>query len=552
MTPWAKLSLRLRAVINGIEFLDVVSWSATFELNNIPQAQLLLAVGRETTRQTAATIHQHVDGLKVKVPAQVYLKVERVSTSPGIAFDWPADEFIVFDGYAVGTGWTRNTSEAQFVVHLVHWLDDLHASSMLSATSHPSNPADFTFGAVFPALGVDGGGGADPNQGEPTWTATCDATRTISPTQLEEDLWGKVLFPWLTTIASQDRLDINPLGGAGVSRGLNDRAKKALARMQPGDRGAAPKVCRVVPLAMNLGGANGDAVANGLRTYLERETFSTWVHTTFWGKLVGEWGPQLMFSIAPRIEDAFPVPFTGPLRQHFITILGTEYNYSNVQSQLPQVLQAVGIMHPVEHNTGADMGPAAFPVSYAELCGWFNPSNEPEGMLLIKQAPGWIGQVIPSDQARASTGAEGEVVATAAEPGIGKPGPGMDPGKAVKGVANTDLMDRFAQHWYALETIKGRTGEISGMLRFDICPGTSIRVIAVPEKFLAKDKLAVPYFATVTRVSYIVNAEAGQCGTAFGLAHVRTEPENSSDKTSVAGPPLYKTPWTGCSLSNRF
>lgn len=544
-TPWAKVQIRLRAVINDIEFLDVVSWSATFELNNIPTSQLMVAVGREVKTQQAATIHNAVQNLKIKVPAKVYITLTQIAGAPGIQLQYPDKEFLVFDGYAVGTGWTRNYSEAQFVIHLVHWLDDLHGSSMLSATSHPSNPADFTFGAVFPALGIDGAGGANPNADEPTWTATCDATRVISPTQLEEDLWGTVLHPWLTTIASQDRLDINPLGGAGVSRGLNDRAKAALARMTPGNKGK----CVVEPLKMDLTGANGDAVANGVRSYLERETFSTWVHTTFWGKLVGEWGPQFMFSIVPRISDAFPVAFTGPLRETYITITGDEYNYSNVQSQLPQVLQAVGIMHPVEHNTGADMGPAAFPTSYAELCGWYNPGDTKDGMLLIKQAPGWISQVIPSDTSRASTGAEGKVVATASDPGAGAGPAGMDPGVAVKGVAQTDLMDRFAQHWYALETIKGRTGDISGALRFDIAPGSSIKVIAVPEKFITKDKLAMPYFATVTRVSFFVNAESQQAGTGFGLAHVRSEAENSSDKTSVARPPLYTNTWKGCGLS---
>lgn len=543
-TPWAKVKFRLRAVINDIEFLDVISWSANFELNNIPTAQLLVAVGREVRTQQAATIHNTVENLRIKVPAKVYMTAEQISTSADAQMQYPDKEFLVFDGYAVGTGWTRNYSEAQFVIHLVHWLDDLHASSTLSATCNPSNPSDFTFGAVFPALGINGGGGGDPNQDEPTWSATCDAARFISDVQLEQDLWGKVLHPWLTTIASQDRLEINPIGGAGISRGLNDRAKLALDRMTAGNKGQ----CIVNPLAMDLNGANGAAVANGVRSYIERESFSNWVHTTFWGKIVGEWGPQFMFSIVPRVSDAFPVARIVPLRDHYITIQGTEYNYGNVQSQLPQVLQAVGIMHPVEHTSGANMSSAEHQVRYAELCGWYSPPDTKDGMLLIKQAPGWISQVIPDNTGREATGAEGKVVATSSNPGAGAGQTGLDPGQAIRGVAQTDLMNRFAQHWYAIEATKGRTGNISGILRFDIAPGSSVKIIAVPEKFITKDKLAMPYFATITTVSIFVNAESQQAGTGFALAHVRSEVENSSDKTSVQRPPLYNTAWKGCGL----
>lgn len=546
---WTKNKFRLRAVIGDVEFKDVVQWTATFEINNIPHGQLLLAVGREVRTQQAAKIHSTVNIFKTKMPAQVYLQVIPSGAAPGVVEDWPDTEMLVFDGYAVATGWKRNRSEAQFVVHLLHWLDDLHASSMLSATSHPSNPSDFTFGAVFPALGLSSSGGENPQQTEPAWTATCDAAHSISNAVIEDDLWGGVFLPWLQTIASQDRLDVNPFGGAGISRGLNDRAKRALARMGQHDRGS----CDIVKLGFDIAGADGNAIANGVRNYLTRETFSTWVHTTFWGKLVGEWGPAFMFSVVPRIEDAFPVPFTGPLRTAFKTIGPDEYDYADVGSAMPQVLQAVGIMHPVQMYTGADGGAAGFPQSYAQLCGWYNPGDEPEGMLLMKDPPGWITEIIPeSDQSRGSSGAEGKPIGTASDPDVGDDIDGDDPAKAVGGVAQTSFMNRFAQQWYALETIKGRQGEMSGRFRLDIAPGSNIKIIPAKEKFIGQDDLSLPRFATVTRVTCTINSETALAGTGFGLAHIRTEAENASDKTSVARPPLYKEGWPGCSLSNHF
>jgi hypothetical protein len=98
--------------------------------------------------------------------------------------------------------------------------------------------------------------------------------------------------------------------------------------------------------------------------------------------------------------------------------------------------------------------------------------------------------------------------------------------------------------------LKGRIGEVSGKLRFDIAPGSSVRVETGRAKNIpaADDQLAQNMYATVMQVSYLVNAEAGQAGTAFTLAHVRTESENKADATSVEKPPMYKRAWRGAPM----
>jgi hypothetical protein len=558
MSLWAKYKIQLWAEVGGVIYNDVVQFSSTFAMNEIPTGSIMLAVGRNVRSLQPATIHQAAveaqllgDALlQFKTPAKVYLKLTPQG-SAGVPNDQER-EFIIFDGYAVGTGWRRNRGEAQFVIHLLHWLDDLNASSMLSATSHPTSPADFAFSAVFPALGINTTGGVDPSKIEPSWTATCDATAAIGDTQLQTDLWGRVLYPWLETIAKQDRLNFNPPGGGGISQGLNDRALKALQRMAPGSSVG----CKVTPLAMDLSGADGAVVANGVRAYLERETFSSWVHTTFWGKLIGAWGPEFMFSLVPRIEDAFPVPFTGPLRDTHIIIGPRDYDYANILSPMSQVLQGIGVVHPTQHNAGGNMSPGENQAGFSQLCGWYTPPGDHEGLLLFKQPPGWITEVIPEyASSRDSAGAEGDPIGTASDPGTGKGPTTITPTEAINAVASTSFMNRYAQQWYALETIKGRQGEMSGKLRFDIAPGSSISIIPAREKFIiggGSPSAGLPYFATVTRVSTTLNSETQQAGTGFGLAHVRSGLENKSDKTSVAKPPLYQAGWKGCALSAAF
>ena len=102
-----------------------------------------------------------------------------------------------------------------------------------------------------------------------------------------------------------------------------------------------------------------------------------------------------------------------------------------------------------------------------------------------------------------------------------------------------------------MESLKGRVGELSGKLRFDISPGSNVLVHAAGARNIDNaDQIQEDIYATVTQVSYVINAESQKAGTAFSLAHIRSASENTSPATSVRHPPLYANAWPGARLVN--
>jgi hypothetical protein len=81
---------------------------------------------------------------------------------------------------------------------------------------------------------------------------------------------------------------------------------------------------------------------------------------------------------------------------------------------------------------------------------------------------------------------------------------------------------------------------ISGKLRFDISPGALLRVQRQHEKALStKFDFGTDLFGHVNRVTFNINSESQLAGTTFQLTSVRTERENTEDRTSVDKHPLF-------------
>ena len=108
---------------------------------------------------------------------------------------------------------------------------------------------------------------------------------------------------------------------------------------------------------------------------------------------------------------------------------------------------------------------------------------------------------------------------------------------------------RFAEHFYKSEFLSQRYGELSGKLRFDIAPGSIVK-IELPTAEIESDGAMI---AAVTQVSYAINAERALAGTSFGLSYIRTEDEDK-DTTLVSQEyaPLYGegNKWPGGPLND--
>jgi hypothetical protein len=568
---YASAKLKLRATIGDTEYASVVGFAANnFAINQIPSATLILPIGRDIGTDTIAKIHAGFTKIETGQDVKVYLTATYGSIE-GVRPDLPdGKETLIFEGSVTGTAWSQpEDSGAQFLVAIQHWLGGLDESSAISGSSHPGNPAAWTFPVIFRQIGSGSsveGGASTPDQ--PNFIP---AGRPLIATDLN-DLWKSVFLKRMIAAAKDEPIDralINPPLEPGGDPSIID----ALLRMTPQLDGT--------PLALETTGTDAGDIAAAITSSLNQESGLSWVNTTLWGKLVGEWAASYFFSVVPRVSDALVVPFTGGLQGKPWSVIGVDdYSSNSLSGSMPRVLRAVGIVHPILYETGFDVALAGGRVDRTGCCGFYQPPQVTQGVVLVKDAPRWlcdphitwryappasgVGPGLPINTANDAVSTEITTAIIAATLAALGGGGVVNAAALAAGAASTtfeasqrhfrDIMNNVAHQWYVLEMLKGRTGEVGGKLRFDIAPGSNIMLEMHQATNIPANRNTLPqrFFATVTSVSYMIDAENQQAWTGFSLAHLRNEAENTAEGTSVVKPPLYKQPWRGAPLIRGF
>jgi hypothetical protein len=221
------------------------------------------------------------------------------------------------------------------------------------------------------------------------------------------------------------------------------------------------------------------------------------------------------------------------------------------------MVESVDIFYSQQSGSGYSTGGnTPQPLSYYNPWGRFPKDNkEFRGQILIKEPPSWLSNPVPhAVYAGATTGTTDKQPGDGSKSGTGNdtpPGGVPRPTEAEKDFTNEseggNILDRFAKHWYQSEVLSQRYGELSGKLRFDIAPGSVVRIMT-PNSSLGDE---LPMLGTVTQVSVVINAEQHVAGTSFALSNLRTQRENTNDKLTSRRPPLYKEVWSGGHLAIR-
>lgn len=530
------LRVRLWAEIGEFLFDDVVQFVSNFAINTIPVATLKVGIGRRTDTAKLAALHQHLRQLAPRQPAKVYLQADVLAKytteAPGVPLGEPV---LIFEGELAGIGWQRQQSTCEATLHLTHWLSQLNYSSSISSASHPANPAAFSYPGMFRATADRGFGTATP--GVVGWVPRIDE-RFVDVTKFS-DIWGNIFHRWLLDVAKQDPIDERLV--AGIADGKGDlQVLRALARLAPNPDG--------VPMNFDAQGDDSSSLVDSLRSYLQLAGSRSWTSVTLWNKIVDDWCGAYWMCLVPRISDALVIPRTGSIRSDpWVTISSSEYNSALLSAQMPQMLRAVGLAHPTKSNAGTFTGDDP---DRAGLAGWFQPVATETGMIMLKQPPVWANHMWLNDRmGDLAEGLTGDPVTTGVDATVaGKTKEDINKELLTRRRLST-ILDRYAQQWYNIETTRGRTGEISGKLRLDIAPGSSVLVLAagssnVPKAF----ELAQDMYANVVQVGFLIDAEAQRAGTGLVLSHIHTESEHENPAYTMIAPALYKDWWTGGSM----
>lgn len=542
-------TFKLYAEIEGFgKVEDVVSISGTFALNTIPKASLTLAAGINALTGAEASAHRILANVKMRAKVDVFLEVE---TTDGKIEQSPSQKIKVFEGYYAGFGFQRAQDNAQYTMHLVHWLDDLNIGSMMTRNFFPGSPYSFAESANAWTVLSDGFTNNN-NSGIALAVPALDAKKIYTrPEKIEKDMWEETLKPILKKVAGFRSPDS---GCADVPQDTSKAIENALNRMNGGPNKAK------LPLKIRDSALNENDVATAVSRGLSQTGLAGYHYSTFWSTLVGMWAPNFFFAVSPSVEYANVFPYFGGLQfepgKFFKTIKADDYSYANFMCNTGTILEGVDIFWQKESNTGAAAGtPANQDVKRATttMCfplGLFPPRGQRDhrGTILIKEPPFWVNFVSYTAHSVESLGLASQRVgdtSTGTESGNAKPANGEDRAGQQASIKQSKLLDRFAEHWYKHEFLQNRYGELSGKLRFDIAPGSIVKIEApkrtMPE--LADNKTDM--IGMVAQVSFVINAELANAGTAFSLTNLRSELEDKDPLKTSKLPPLYADKWAG-------
>ena len=523
-------SIKASLTIAGVQFDDVISVSATFALNTIPTASVVVAVGFAgngpgATGDGAATIHKFKEYIKPRAEASIFVEIGEVSgtqigITPGL--------YKVFEGYVAGFSYQRSHNHANYSINLIHWLDDLNNSSAINGNWFPGVPHDWAQQATYDLV----------NSTTNTNAVTPSVTRGLAnAANAKQDLWGKIIKPVMSKVAGFS-------AGVEQKRYPPDRdsiwqsnaaAEKALQRM-PGKSPNPPPLT----LQINDAGINAD---NTIAEFFTRQMGESFAQNSFWAKIL-EFAGQFLFAISPAVDWATPIPFCAGLKFGGAAkkITAKEYSYANFNANMSQLLEGVYVYHPVASAT-------SFPntvykknmqLSFYQLWGRY-PDKPQKGLKLFKNAPAWLGNLGPATLAGLNSATHVQDFATRRD------GTALPTGVALTAEAHkaqNNTVKRFAQHWYYTEILQQRYGELAGPLRFDIAPGSIVKIeTPIMEKELGDKNPWV--VASVISVSYMINAERATAGTSFTIAHTKTEEEHSDELYSTDKAPMYEQAWHG-------
>jgi hypothetical protein len=546
--PYVSAKFKVWAIVTtasgAIRFDDVVAVSASFALNTIPTASLVVAVGKNVITGEAATIHDaHA---RIKPRDKVIVKLQIIHGA-GDDTKLLNGTYTIFDGFFVGIGYQRSQNQANYVLHLAHWLDDLNNSSAVNGNWFPSVPFDYAQSALYSKI-------AEVESYAPNPTVADDV---VKPDLAQEDLWEKVIKPLFVRLAGMPGgLIAQSSKRTNTDSGTNDAALNALARM-PGDGAKYYK-----QLGLKLNDIGGQNLANSFAQYFTSTIGTSFVQNTFWAKLVSEYAAQFFFAVAPAVSWAMPIPFCAGLRWSANggkIIKPDEYNYANFNSNMSQLIRSVEIAYASTERDGLqipDMPPTIGepPPSYYFPCGVFPPEDRQLklGLRLFKMPPNWAQSI----EAKTLAALKATMEATSTAAPNTADGNNLPTGVNGAGAASDAIIASvhlFAQHWYVTEVLQQRSGELSGPLRFDIAPGSIVKIItpardtALTSSASDKEEHVV---ASVMSVSYVINSERATAGTSFSIAHTKIKSEMEPGSIyAVNTPPLYKDAWHGMPLA---
>lgn len=535
----------VRVLVDGIE-LPAAQISITYAFNAIPTASVQIALGRDARTGIDSAIYSRVSNIKQMAEAEIVvigaLGDFTASGTGGVRKQFPSganaflEGYVIFTGYVDGLTYRRSAGRVTMIINLVNRLFDLATSSGGSKDIVPGAPHSFVQAAL-----AEGPGGT-------YFTTAADKFSATLPTEIQND-FSKAIFDALKYIAENNQLQThNPdlWCGTGLTvaagfDGENNRALNAINQFGNwegiatcSDSDYMAPYASACPLLLHSNGYG--LVAKIISDQIGMSLAST----SMWGMLIHSVLPSFGAGIIPMARGAILAPILPMARQHQATILPEDYADFNLSAKSQRPLYGVGVMANYVMGTMTDNDPKqCVGASFVASASDGTPIND--GMWLFVKAPAWLEDFTNFDPAAADGDAAVlKMLSDESHDALGADNLAVNRDIGSEIDDWNSAMRKYAQMIYATQALRGREGTLVGKLRFDIAPGTTVKIAAKGSQLAeGTDTLAADMFGLVNQVTISINAEQASAVTSFELTNLRTAEENGSDRFSLEEHPFF-------------
>jgi len=550
--------------------LPVASCSMNYAVSELPSCAVQLALGKNVSRPGVQEANL-VALLERADQAKAELEVRVIG-------DWTAkqrwnDEWqVVFEGRVVNEATSITRGRANLSLTLVHWLADLQSGTVLPSYAHPAsnhNPLNSI---------VSFGGSPGSNTPGPSMIGSfADANALVTNQDFTKDLWANgmksMIANLLTTelefageLASKNCFDV-------VNRPIkpSQKLKDAFKRIEgevtdtggDNDGGDASSLSSeysqyAKPLAFTEA-----AQDVGIQTYISQtlthDPTNTFQTSNLWELLIRRLLPRFGLCIIPRVKSAIVVPYLPALRPTFEhAIHAGDIRQVDDVKKIKRLAKASFIYLPGKASWGADPGVMGDEGQVRGSTGCFYPDDPDTGSsMLYAKPPAWLVMAAKlggagSDFVNTNNG-EPRIRGGAGNPAA-DPDSDMTTAAVATNLSSAKLLDKYAAIRYYTERLRGHSVTIHGKLRFDIAPGSIVRIQMRLDDVQGLGGQLVNLVGYVERITTVIDANRKEAMTSFKLGSIRTEEQNESDKFTIAEEPLFGTgePYTGCSLLDEY
>jgi hypothetical protein len=529
-------------VVNGVS-LPAAQISITYGLNDIPTASAQIALGRDARTGVDSPVYSQVNSIKQMAEAEIRILGAlgdfTSSGTGGVRQQFPfALGTVIFKGYVSGLTYRRSAGRVTMIINFVNQLFDLSASSGGTKDIVPGAPHSFMQSTM-----EEGPGGVYYTHGATRLSGTL-------PGELEKD-FSKAVMGGLHWVADNSQLQTNDgkfwcnntgPGNAPIdNREDNTKALNVIEQFGNWEgiatfsnssyMGPYASAC---PLLLH---SNGYQLAAKV---ISDQIGMSLASTSLWGMLIGSVLPGFGAGIVPMARGAILAPILPMARQHQATIFPEDYADFNLSAQSQRPLYGVGVLGNYILGTMTDKDPKQC-VGASFVAKADDDSPITDGMWLFVNAPPWLEDFTNFDPKAASGDADVvKVLSEVSHDAVGVDDIAVDRDVGAEVPDWTNGMQKYAQMMYATQALRGREGTLVGKLRFDIAPGTTIKISSRGNQLSAGvDTLATDMLGFVARVTIVINAEQASAATTFELTNLRTVEENSTDRFSLNEHPFF-------------